>query len=150
MAFEKGPFTEKRTKNVATLGVNPGLGLGTESGLNFYKEMLDFYESKVHFSTEEGTVVDYTTQMLDKYGLKKIHKQQTVAGIILYPCDVFCPMDSTTGITTITDNTVSIHHYSCSWIDHNTMSWRLHELKNKLIEIWGEKWIMRLSKLLKR
>lgn len=67
----------------------------------------------------------------------------------MYPCDVFCPMDSTTGIITITDNTVSIHHYSCSWIDHNTISWRLHKLKNKLIRVFGKKWIMKVSKLIR-
>lgn len=149
MAFEKGPFTEEKLANRAKLGVAPGLGLGAEPGLNFYREMLDFYESKAYFSIEEGSVVDYTTQMLSKHGLKQIHKKQIIADIILYPCDVFCPMDSTTGIITITDNTVSIHHYSCSWIDHNTISWRLHKLKNKLIRVFGKKWIMKVSKLIR-
>ncbi len=45
--------------------------------------MLDFYESKAYFSIEEGSVVDYTTQMLSKHGLKQIHKKQII-GQTLY------------------------------------------------------------------
>lgn len=78
------------------------------------------------------------------------HKFQEVANFNIYPAEYFCPMDSTTGKLTITDKTVSIHHYSCSWIDHNTLSWKLHILKNKLIKLFGEKFILGISKLFKR
>ena len=130
--------------------MNPGLGLGVNPGLALLGELLDFYETKEHFAIEDGTVVDYTTDLLRKHGLVEEHRLQKVAGITIYPADYFCPMDSTTGITTITPNTVSIHHYSCSWIDHNTLSWQLHILKNKLIGLLGEKWVMRISRILKR
>lgn len=146
MGFEKSLATQNPLCN-NLLGVNPGLALGAEKGNAFLKEMLDFYETKSTFAIKDGTVVDYTTNMLHKYGLKNINCKQEIAGITIYPAEVFCPMDSTTGITTITNNTVSIHHYSCSWIDHNTLSWRLHEFKNFLIKVFGEKWIMKLSRL---
>ena len=130
--------------------VAPGLGLGVAPGLGLLHELLEFYQAKEHFSVEDGTVVDYTTALLRKHGLVEEHRLQQVAGVTIYPVDYFCPMDSTTGIITLTDNTVSIHHYSCSWIDHNTFSWRLHILKNKLIGLFGEKWIMKISRILKR
>lgn len=149
MGFEKNLATNN-SDSKAKLGVNPGIGLGAEVELTFIRKILDFYEAKEHFAIEDGTVVDYTTDLLRKHGLVEEHRLQKVADITIYPADYFCPMDSTTGITTITPNTVSIHHYSCSWIDHNTLSWQLHILKNKLIGLLGEKWVMRLSKILKR
>lgn len=151
MGYEKSLATQQsKQSGIHKLGVAPGLGLGVAPGLALIRELLDFYEQKEHFSIEDGTVVDYTTQILERHGLEPVHKLQKVADITVYPADYFCPMDSTTGITTITKNTVSIHHYSCSWIDHNTLSWRLHLLKNKLIALFGEKWIMRISRLIKR
>lgn len=151
MGFEKSWATQQGSiSNSQKLGVNPGLGLGVAPGLGLLRELLNFYELKKNFAVEDGTVVTYTTEILKKHGLADKHMIQQVADVIIYPADYFCPMDSTTGITTLTDNTVSIHHYSCSWIDHNTINWRLHILKNKLIVLFGEKWVMRISKLLRR
>lgn len=154
MAFEKSLATKSQeegfTPAAKAAGVNPGLGLGVAPGLGLLHELLEFYQAKEHFAVEDGTVVDYTTALLRKHGLVEEHRLQQVAGVTIYPVDYFCPMDSTTGIITLTDNTVSIHHYSCSWIDHNTFSWRLHILKNKLIGLFGEKWIMKISRILKR
>ena len=46
-------------------------------------------------------------------------------------------MDSTTGIVKCTDNTVSIHLYDASWLDHNTIKYQLHTLKNKINRLLG-------------
>ncbi len=60
-----------------------------------------------------------------------------VAGVTIYPPDVFCPMDHTRGnALNITPRTVSIHLYDCSWINHNTLRWQLHLLKNSLRRIY--------------
>lgn len=151
MGFEKSLATQQgNAPESHEIGINPGLGLGVAPGLGLVRELLDFYEAKEHFAIEEGTVVHYTTNALLRHGLANEHRKQTVAGITIYPADFFCPMDSTTGITTLTANTVSIHHYSCSWLDRNSLRFRLHLLKNKLIGIFGEKWIMKLSKMFRR
>ena len=127
--IEKGAFME--CENMATpqnkidvssgleLGVNPGLGLGASSGHKLYKEILDMY-SKIHFLLPNGsmnqvTVVEYTTQLLCLKGLKSTNKVQQVAGVWIYPKDFFCPKDYSTGKMQITQNTVSIHHYSETW-----------------------------------
>ena len=113
------------------------------------KAILDYYD-RITFDISEGTIVYHTTRMLGAEGLKDENKVQHVAGFTIYPDDYLCPMDSTTGIVTKTCNTVSIHHYSCSWMDHDTLSFRLHLLKNKLIKIFGPTAIMRVARLLKR
>ena len=114
--------------------VAPGLGLGVSLGHPLYKEILDAY-SHFHFINADGsmnqkTVVNYTTEILVNRGLEIKDVEQEIDGITFYPARVFCPMDSTTGIVRISPETVSIHHYDCSWLDHGTFKWKLHLLKN--------------------
>ena len=125
----KGPFMgcendveEDLSVSVAPglgLGVNPGLGLGVNPGLGLYKEILETY-STLHFIQSDGTlnqktVVSYTTEILNKYGLKAINDLQYCAGVWIYPKEYFCPISTSDGKLRLTNNTVSIHHYSQSW-----------------------------------
>lgn len=113
----KGGFMGREKESA--LSVAPGLGLGVNPGLALYKELLDAYHSR-HFINKDGsynlkTIVDYTTEILLKHGLKNVNEIQFVAGTYIYPKEYFCPMDYTSGELEITDNTYSIHHYSASW-----------------------------------
>lgn len=125
----KGPFMgcEKDVRNdrvtVVTsdlaLGVNPGLGLGVPPGLSLYKEMLDLYAT-LHFVRSDGslnqkTVVQYTTEILCRHGLKNINEIQKCAGIWIYPKEYFCPIDYETKKRVDTINTYTVHHYAASW-----------------------------------
>ena len=137
------------------LGVNPGLGLGVNPGLGLYREILDEY-AKISFKLENGTlnqktVVSYTTEILLKHGLSSNNDMpQEVAGVWIYPADVFCPMDHTrANKVTITDRTVSIHLYDCSWLDHKTLSYKLHLLKNWLARKLGVRFVDRLSNVVR-
>ena len=105
--------------NEANGGVNPGLGLGVAPGLGLYREILDLYKT-LHFinatdTAKLKTVVEYTTELLQKHGLKNIDEVQFIEGVYMYPKEYFQPMDLSTGKIHITDKTVSIHHYSGSW-----------------------------------
>lgn len=127
------------------LGVNPGLGLGTNAGNDLYKEILDMY-SKKHFLLPNGvmnqvTIVKYTTQLLCTKGLTSTNDIQQVAGIWIYPKEYFCPKDYATGKLRITPNTVSIHHYSETWFP-----WYM-KLEGKLWQCLGfgkQFWITRV------
>lgn len=138
MGFEKGLANSE-------MGVNPGLGLAMAPHHPVLEELINIYNGKSAFTLDEGTIVFYTTSVLRGHGLKNEDSIQVVGDITIYPSDYLCPMNSTTGIMTVTDNTLSIHHYSCSWMNHNTISFRLHQLKNLLIKVFGEKWIMKIS-----
>lgn len=82
MGFEKSLATQQQGGlNTNMLGVNPGLGLGITPGLALVREILDFYELKEHFSSDDGTVVDYTTNILRKHGLVNEHMLQKVADV---------------------------------------------------------------------
>ncbi len=148
MGFEKSLATQD-AKSDEPLGINAGLGMGAEANMPLLKELLDLYESKDSFTFNEGTIVHHTTAMLKKYGFVNEHKFQDVAGFKLYPADYFCPMDSTTGLVDLTENTVSIHHYSCSWVDQKSLSFRLHLLKNKMIRIFGPKIVIGITNFIR-
>ncbi len=113
----RGNFMGRETESKPA--VAPGLGLGANPGLGLYKELLEAYHSR-HFLNADGTmnqttIVDYTTEILLQHGLENKNEIQFVAEVYVYPKEYFCPQDFISGETNITDNTVSIHHYSCSW-----------------------------------
>ena len=132
--------------------VNPGLGLGAEAGHPFYERMLQMYGREIFVKTDgtynNMTIVYYTTKELYDCGMKPSDDMQKVDGIWIYPADYFCPMDSTTGVITKTERTVAIHHYDCSRMDHNSVGFRVHKLKNFLFRMIGQKNAQRINKLL--
>lgn len=132
--------------------VAPGLGLGVEAGHPFYKRMMAVYTNleykKIDGSFDDTTIVAYTTCELYDQGFKMSDNIQEINGIWIYPADYFCPMDSTTGITTITKRTVSIHHYDCSWMDHHSLRFKIHQLKNLFFRFIGQKNALLINRLL--
>ncbi len=127
---------EKKARLDGKPMVNPGLGLGTEPNNRFYHTMLEDYADRTFIlpdgNLNTSTIVEYTTRRLYSEGMNVTVAMQEVCGIWIYPEQVFCPMDSTTGIIRITPETVSVHHYDCSWIDHKSLRFKLHLLKNHI------------------
>ena len=105
-------------------------------------------ETNADGSYNNMTIVTYTTQELYHRGMKPSEDMQEVEGIWIYPADYFCPMDSTTGIITKTKRTVAIHHYDCSWMDHSSMSFRIHQLKNCIYRMIGQRNAQLINRLL--
>ena len=132
--------------------VAPGLGLGVEARHPFYEKMLRAYAHleyrKADGSFDNTTIVSYTTRELYAHGMVASESLQEIDGIWIYPADYFCPMDSTTGITTITERTVSIHHYDCSWMNHRSLSFMLHRIKNIVYKLVGQKNARLINRLL--
>lgn len=127
--IERGAFMGCETLDKCA----PGLGLGVNSGLDLYKEILDNYSSS-HFLNDDGTynyltVVDRTTEVLKKYGFRDINEVQKIADIYIYPTEYFCPMDYSTGNLNITNNSRSIHWYDASWLDEKMKKRRSRGVK---------------------
>lgn len=117
--------------------VNPGLGLGTESGNPVMKHVVDFY-SKHNFRMSDGSInpeaiVRITTNALVAYGLKDEPGIQTVEGITIYPKEYFNPFDDNTGRLNKTSNTYSIHWYSKTWMTVNPIRQKLVRLIHRFI-----------------
>lgn len=146
MGIEQGASLDRKPM------VAPGLGLGVEAGHVFYHKMLQVYANQSFINPDGSqnnlTIVTYTTRELYAHGMKPYEDVQEVDGIWIYPADYFCPMDSTTGIITRTKRTVAIHHYDCSWMNHNTVGFRIHQLKNCLFKLIGQKNAQKINMIL--
>lgn len=128
------------------LRCNPGLGLGCNPGLSFYSEMIELY-SKQYFQKPDGklnlkTVVEYTTELLVKHGLKNINKIQLVADIYIYPSEYFCPINLVTKRLQVTDKTYTIHHYAGSWVDKTLVT----KLKDRIRKCLPNSWLLYYNK----
>lgn len=156
-----GPFMGREAGSYMTayglhkgLAVAPGLALGAERQMPFYFEVMEMYRGQ-HYILEDDmfnpmTVVGFITKELVKNGLSDNNNDiEQISGINIYPADVFCPMDHTrANELKITPNTVSIHHYDCSWLDKNTIGFKLHLLKIRLAKIFGADFVLVISKYL--
>lgn len=148
LAIEKSEATENPDSGLQ-IGVAPGLGLAAEPGSDLLRKLLEVYDS-IDFNIErDGTIVNITTRLLNESGFKNTNSIQHLEGFTIYPDDYFCPMDHTTGLLTITDKTVAIHHYTASWIDHNTFSYFKHRLKNLGYRLLGERAIKTIIEWIK-
>jgi len=121
-------------------GVNTGLIVGSEKNINFFDELLCMY-NKTSFVDSDGKLnltscVEYTTNILEKYGLSKDDKIQEIIGLTIYPMEYFSPLNHITGKVNITENSYSIHLYEGTWADDITRYG--YKLKWKYIERFGE------------
>lgn len=100
--------------------VNSGQMLAAEAGHPILAEMMARYH-EIAFYREDGSMYllgcpHVNTEALVNHGLIRNGQEQTVGGFHVYPADWFNPLDSATGELQKTNNTVSIHWYSMSWI----------------------------------
>ena len=98
-----------------------GLPFGATAGHKLIRELRDAYETR-SFINEDGmlnitTCTAYQTGELVKRGLKCSNSIQRVDGIVIYPSDVFNPINAEYLFEHITENTHAIHHFASSWLD---------------------------------
>lgn len=127
--------------------VNTGLGFGAEPGNKLIRQILKDYEDLV-FIKEDGSLDLVSCPMRNSSVLKDIglttnNKLQMVVDARIYPCDYFCPMNEQNGKIQLTNNTVSIHHFSASWLPLSRKIKR--QIRNTIgIEKWN--WIKKKVK----
>lgn len=95
-----------------------GLGFGAEKGNEIIKNMMEEYND---INYQNNTIYDITSPKLSSnYFMKlgyvvddtKIHE---FLGFTIYPSEYFCPKGNINNTMDITENTISIHHYTLSW-----------------------------------
>lgn len=145
--------------------VQTGL-LACEPGFPLFREFLQHYDTAA-FLLPDGTVdtttnVELLTRLCRRYGLKSADCLQEVAGLTIYPTEVFCPVDFETKKLRRTRRTVAIHWFSGSWHTQEELDQLDRERRQKQEEkrsqlryrlgtrLFGEKGYDKLKSILKR
>lgn len=151
--LEKGSFLGcESVVEDQEIRVAPGLGMAAEPRMPIYREILDDYE-RSSFYNEDGslnryTIVERTTDILKKHGLKETNDIQNVAGINVYPPEYFCPMNINTFKLNITKNSYSIHRYAASWITpRERFNTKMYSI---IYRVFGEKTAQKIRTVLKK
>lgn len=138
MGFERNP-----RKNVDGM-VAPGLGFAAEKHDETIKEILNYYNN-LNFSIDPNnisnteTIVQHTTSVLIKCGLKRIQGIQKVNNFYIYPSEYFAPIHFVSRRLHITKNTYTIHQYMASWMTK----------KSSIIRNYMPEWILILINRIK-
>ncbi|QAA21579.1 glycosyltransferase family 32 protein [Sporolactobacillus terrae] len=116
--------------------VNVGLALGAQPNHPVVKAMRDDYY-QMDFVLPNGQLnltacPDIQTELLLKYGVKRVNEKQEFKDFTVFPTEYFCPLNYDTGMLNITENTYSIHHYDAAWKsnvqkDIITLRWELNK-----------------------
>lgn len=119
--LEHGPFLGMETMGLdGGLGtVNPGLGFASCPNDPLLDEVLAEYAGE-HFIKSDGsynekTIVDRTTEIVNRCARIFPDGFWHANGFTVYPVEYFNPKDYLTGSIVLTDNTRCIHHFSMSW-----------------------------------
>lgn len=121
-----------------------GLGFGSVPHGTAIESMLAEYN--IYLDGEHGTAgcPVLNTSALVKLGLKRDGTYQDIAGNIMLPVDYLNPYESSTGRLNKTENTVSIHWYSASWMSRKQLI--RQKITRPLHRIFGTDCFKRLKK----
>lgn len=121
--------------------VNTGLGFGAEKKNQFVKKILDDYKDR-HFIKNDGNLDLSPCPILNSKvflneGFKLNNIFEKIDGVAVYPINVFNPKGGFGQKITLSNETLSIHHFDGSWLSKEEL-----ERANKFIYLrkkYGEK-----------
>ncbi len=121
-----------------------------EKGSIWAKELLDMYDNRKFIMADGSFDLTTNTTVITKYmlgkGLVLNNRYQDFPGLCtMYPAEFFCPKDHRTGKIKCTHNTVCIHHFAGTWLEHNFFLDLRHDSKVFFVKIFGEKIISFIS-----
>jgi hypothetical protein len=129
-------------KYLASPDMSVNLGLGFSVNRTILKDIMNYYENTRSAFDQIPNIVSVATGVLVKYGFNHKNEIQQVGGFTVYPYDYFCPREYPLGKLEITANTLSIHHYSESWMSlSDKMKMRLIIILRNKIGSWIRKLI---------
>ena len=130
-----GSFLGFETQSAISTGI-----MGFEKMSPMIKDLLEAYNER-HFLLPDGTFdlttnVSFITRYIVSRGISLDGKMQSIAGINIYPQDYFSPKSYDTGLLSVTDNTVCIHHFDGSW--HSEKEVKLHKKQQYFQRKYGK------------
>lgn len=86
--------------------------IGAEAGCRWIGTFLDFYRKRHFINIFGHTERIANTKLLTLKIMPLLNDDEKP---VIYPIDYFCAKNWDTKEINVTDNTVSIHHYACTW-----------------------------------
>lgn len=125
---------------------NTGLGFGAKKENEIVKTMLDLYDDLIYSEENKFLIACpyLNTKALEKYGYSYSDDVIVIHNNLVLPprfMDPIAPGKNKENL--LCNDTVSIHHYSASWMDDKTVR------RRKIIRIIGEKRIYKIKRILK-
>lgn len=118
--------------------------MAAEKGSRWATDLLYEYNHRT-FIKDDGTLDTTTntvtiTEYMKKQGLILNNTYQNFPGLVtMYPSEYFCPKDHGTGALYLTDKSVCIHHFACSWLPPKRRF--LHKCKKAAVSMLGDKFV---------
>lgn len=127
--------------------------MAAEKGSIWIKDLLDGYKYRKFILNNGQFDMTTNTKVITQYMLSKglvlNNTYQDFPDLCtMYPAEYFCPKDHRTGKIKCTKNTVCIHHFAGSWLQHTFWGDLKHRSKVFFVKIFGEKLISFLSDIL--
>ena len=127
--------------------------MAAEKGSVWAKDLLDQYSMRKFIQKDGSFDMTTNTKVITDYmvqkGLLLNNKYQDFPDFCtMYPADYFCPKDHRTGKIRCTKNTVCIHHFAGSWLQHKWYKDLRHSLKLLLVKLIGEEPVTIISDIL--
>ena len=121
--------------------VNCGHGFGAKPYNSIIKDARDLYDS-IAFINADGSYnmvpsPYYTTQTLRQHGLEQNNQDQILNTMKVFSSDVLCPKNFRTGKISLTERSVSIHHFTATWLDEKIKVELNHQQRIK--KVFGKK-----------
>ena len=124
-----------------------GLGFGAKKENEIIKTMLDLYDDLIYSEENKYLIACpyLNTKALEKYGYSYSDDVIVIHNNLVLPprfMDPIAPGKNKENL--LCNDTVSIHHYSASWMDNRTVR------RRKIIRIIGQEKINKLKELIKK
>lgn len=127
-------YLSKETNNT----INTGLGFAVSPKNEVIKWLKDSYENEFFIKNNEidlTTCVERTTKILNENGIIINESLNRIGELNIFAPEYFCGFDIKNDCYFITENTITVHHYSGSWL--NTKSKIIIKLKRGLSKVLG-------------
>jgi hypothetical protein len=115
--------------------IAPGLGFGSVPNNPIFKEMMAQYDD-LAFVKPDGTLnlkssPEYVTEFFRGKGMEIRNRPCVSDDTLFLPSDFFGPVNQSSTLYELTENTYGIHKFSCSWFDDEPLaSWNVAKEKS--------------------
>lgn len=125
---------------------NTGLGFGAVRSSPVVRKMLDVYEEINYTDSRRKEIACpwLNSQVMTSLGYMYTDSPVEIDGIMVLPCRYLDPCSTGKSKNLLCDDTISIHHYSASWMPFSV------KIKRRIANFIGVDAVLKIKKILRR